>query len=77
MLEAALNLIKKVGNELEKEIDMMKTQKKSTYENSMEKQNEVYTRFNELMDGTCDKLDAPQRVKLLIKNMLEDKASGW
>lgn len=34
-------------------------------------------RFEALMDGTCDKMVAPQRFQLLIKNMLEDRKTGW
>ena len=70
-LEASLNLIYKVGDELQKRISSGKKAE------SAKKEAEVYKRFDELMDGNCTKMVAPQRFQLLIKNMLEDRKTGW
>lgn len=60
-----------MGNELQTRIS---NTKKAA---GAEKEKEVYVRFEALMDGTCDKMVAPQRFQLLIKNMLEDRLTGW
>ena len=63
---------------MQQRISHMKVQKKAEDDmTSAEKEAAVYQRLNELMDGTCAKMEASQRTKLLIKNMLEDKKSGW
>lgn len=35
------------------------------------------SRFKELMDDTSGKYDISNRIKLLIKNMFDNKESGW
>jgi len=77
-LEAALNLINKVGSELQGRVLNNKAPKKPDEDKSVaEKEAEVYQRFEDFMEGTCEKLDTSQRIRLLLKNMLEDKKEGW
>lgn len=35
------------------------------------------SRFKELMEDTTEKYDISNRIKLLIKNMFDNKESGW
>ena len=68
-LEAALNLVNKVGPDLATRLSKEKP--------LLKKQEEVYERLDDLMNGTYEKMEASQRVRLLIKNMMDDRKTGW
>ena len=40
-------------------------------------QEDVFTIFTQFMEDTVEKFSASNRVKMLIKNMLADRANGW
>lgn len=69
----------KVGSELTKRVQRgnPSAQRAEEEKPAIEKEAEVYARFDSIMADTCEKFTSSTRTKLLIKNMLADKATGW
>lgn len=67
-LEAGLNFIIKIGSIFDE-----RAGKKAA---SQANGDTIYARFKTLMNGV-EGYDVGQRITLLIKNMLDDRANGW
>ena len=71
-VDAALKLINKLGSKMEQDIKTKKDGKKVEAQNN---QKRIFDEFQKLMDASNAKCSA--RIKLLIKNMFDNKNSGW
>lgn len=71
VVEAAVNVMDKVGQELEQKA---RNSKKQKIQNDL---SEIFDRFEELMNLPDSDKSISNRVKLLIKNMFANKDSGW
>jgi hypothetical protein len=80
-VEGATVLMAKIGHlidvKLANHTEAIKAgQAKKSNIDTVEKINKVFDRFNELQGDSCD-IQICNRVKMLTKNMLEDRISGW
>ena len=72
-VEAALRFVNKIGKALE---DKHKKQETSKQKFTEEEYQVILDKFKEIMDLE-DENGTATRIKMLIKNMLENKESGW
>lgn len=71
-VDAALKLINKLGSKMEQDTKNKKDDKKVE---AQKNQKRIFDEFQKLMDASNTKCSA--RIKLLIKNMFDNKNSGW
>ena len=77
-VEGGINLMNKVGKMLEDKMEKQKQKMEQNNEktnNLVKVYNEIFDQFNHLIRDEIDKVE--NRVKLLIKNMIANKESGW
>ena len=72
-IDAALKLINKLGKKMEDSVKTLKNEEKKIAR--LETNAKIFNAFAGLQDDKNPK--ASTRVKLLIKNMFENRASGW
>lgn len=75
-VEGATRLMNKVGQTYE-ERSKIKKKKQAADKDSQQQFNRIIETFEEFMDSPDEGAKISKRVKLLIKNMFTDRASGW
>jgi hypothetical protein len=74
--EGAVILMEKIGVLLDQKLEQIKDSEKSRDQDTVKKIESTFSRFHELTTNES----VPQlsnRIKLLIKNMLDNRATGW
>jgi len=80
IVEAAINLMHKVGPKFEEESKKKKSTKKDTEkgENQNEESfNNIFSVFGNIMNSEAGEDNISNRVKILIKNLFTNKESNW
>lgn len=75
MVEGAINLMNKAGQQYEINIDGTKKEKEKGDKKA--KFDKICNRFKEIENSDGDSLGTSNRVKMLIKNMFGNKEGGW